>query len=174
VGGADTAADWYDLVRAEAKASGRFRATAVTPDEADAIDRTVRRAAAALFSDNPAEILTSLKGPIGKYTLAGSRATIVQSTWADPAASGWQRVTRAGACGFCKMLAQRGAVYAKDSFGFASHTHCGCAAVPSFDRDAPEVDVRAYQASARTSSMSPRQREEHRARVRDYIATYVD
>lgn len=182
--GADVAADWYDIVRADAGAAGRFRAEAVTLDQGEQIDRTVRRAAAALFTDKPAEILSSLRGPIGKYTLEAGRQTILRATWADPAASGWARVTRAGSCGFCRMLAQRGAVYRKDTATFASHSHCNCAAVPSFDLDAPEVDARAYVASKRMSDVKQRaaagdtsaQRvlQAHRDRVRAYIDAYVD
>lgn len=172
--GADVAADWYDVVRADQQIPGRFRAQAVIPDETEAITRTVRRAAAALFSPNPEAVLTSLAGPAGKYALSGSRTTIVQSTLADPQASGWARVTRGGACGFCKMLAQRGAVYRRETVQFSSHTHCNCAAVPSWDPDAPEVDVRAYRASERTSTMSPAALQAHRARVRDYIAAFGD
>jgi hypothetical protein len=182
--GADVAADWYDIVRADAAAAGRFRAEPVLLDQAEQIDRTVRRAAGALFTDSPAGVLTALKGPIGKYTVAPARATIVQATWADPAASGWARVTRAGSCGFCRMLAQRGAVYRKDTATFASHSHCNCAAVPSFDPDAPEVDARAYTASRRMSDVklraaagdanAARVLQEHRDRVRAYVDAYVD
>lgn len=172
--GADVAADWYDVVRADAKAPGRFRAQAYTPDQSEEIERTVRRAAGVFWAGNPADVLGMLNGPIGKYTLSGSRATVLGNTWADPAASGWKRVTRAGSCAFCRMLAQRGAVYIEQTATFASHSHCNCAAAPSFDQGATEVDVRAYTASRRTSTMSPAARQEHTRRVREYIADFVE
>lgn len=167
---ATMAADWYDLLRAEINIPGRFRAVDTVPDETVAVVETVRRAAGVLFTDDPSPLLTSLQGPLGKYALSGSRATILASTSADPRASGWTRVTRAGACTFCKALAGRGAVYRRESVDFAAHGHCNCAAAPSWDPDAPEVDAQAYAASMRTSLMSDRQRQLHRARTRAWLA----
>lgn len=170
---ATVAADWYDTVRADENIPGRFRALTVIPDETAAIDATVRRAAGDLFTDNPQAALLSLTGPAGKYALAGGRASIIRSSVADPQASGWSRATRSGSCAFCRMLAGRGAVYRRDSVDFASHAHCNCAAVPSWDADAPEVDVRAYEASMRTSLMSPGALATHRANVRRWLADFT-
>ena len=90
------------------------------------------------------------------------------------AAVGWHRETRPGACDFCRMLAGRGGVYKESTVRFAAHDDCGCVAVPSWDANAPEVDVMAYVASERTSRMSPAQRERHNQRVRDWIASNLD
>lgn len=164
------AADWYDDLRAGERVPGRFRAVMVGSPYLDATEGTVRRAAGSLFTDTPGLALTTLLPSMGKYVLAAGRQTIAASTFQDPQASGWQRVVRAGACNFCRMLHGRGAVYRESTAHFASHKSCNCAAAPSWDRDAPEVDVRLYEVSKRTSAMTPEQREEHNARVREYLA----
>ncbi|MET0490367.1 MAG: hypothetical protein ABW143_09045 [Acidimicrobiales bacterium] len=166
---ASLAADWYDEVRANEGIPGRFRARVAVPDQTEAVEGTVRRAAGYLFTDTPTLALTAISTKAGKYALTGSRHTITSSSLADPQASGWQRITRAGACDFCSMLSGRGGVYRKDTVDFAAHGDCNCAAAPSWDPDAPEVDVRAYSASSRTSRMAPDQREAHNARVRAWI-----
>lgn len=149
---AAVAADWYDEARAAEAVPGRFRATMADSPYLDASEPLVRRAAGALFTDNPSEALAALSSKVPKYVLAASRATITTSADRDPRASGWQRVASGGACDFCRMLAGRGAVYKESSVHFASHGDCNCAAVPSWDPNAPEVDVGLYAASRRKTS----------------------
>lgn len=62
----------------------------------------------------------------------GGRDTVRASVAADPAAQGWRRATRAGACSFCRTLADRGGVYKADTVAFRSHDHCGCTAEPVY------------------------------------------
>jgi hypothetical protein len=147
------AADWYDEVRALERIPGRFRAVMDPPNEDVALVETVRRSAGALFTDNPGDALVGITAKAGKYALAGARRTIITSTDRDPRASGWQRVTRAGACRFCRLLAGRGDVYKESTVHFAAHGDCNCAASPSWDQSAPEVDVRLYEASKRTTRL---------------------
>jgi hypothetical protein len=170
---AAVAADWYDEVRAAEGVRGRFRALAQPSPYQSGVEDTVRRAAGSLFTDSPTATLTSLLAPAGKYVLAAGRQTIATSTARDPRASGWQRVTRSGACRFCRMLSGRGAVYREATAHFASHGACNCAAVPSWDPDAPEVDVTLYKASQRTTQMSPAQREQHNALIERAIGEYT-
>lgn len=147
---AAAAADWYEAQRELAGVSGAFTADlAGSVYDLDAIDGTVRRSAGALWTPDPMGMLASLKPVLGKYVLSAGRETIIRATGRDPHASGWQRVTRAGACEFCQLLAGRGGVYKRDTVHFAAHGKCNCAAVPSWDKDAPEVDVEAYEASRR-------------------------
>jgi len=176
---ATIAADWYDDMRAAERVRGTFRATIFVPDETFATEQTVRRAAGSLFTDAPVEALPTIAGKATKYALSGGRMTVARSTVADPQASGWKRVTSAGACRFCRMLAGRGGVYKESTAHFAAHGgakggDCNCAAVPSWDRRAPEVDVRLYEASKRTSRMTPAQRERHNAQMRSYLEAYDD
>ena len=171
---ASMAAEWYEDIRLS-EVADRFRAvpspSAYGPD---AVEGMVRRAVDPFFGDNPdlAAVMRTVEHNAGKYVLSASRETIRQNTFRDPAASGWQRVTRPGSCEFCRMLAGRGAVYMRETAFFASHGACNCAAVPSFDRDAPEVDVELYRASRRTTGMTPAQRAAHNALIRNYIETH--
>jgi hypothetical protein len=167
------AADWYDEVRAAEGVPGRFRAEVAPPAETVAVVETTRRLAGALFTDRPQDMLPGLTSKAGKFALVGSRETVTRAVARDPRASGWQRVTRVGACRFCRMLAGRGAVYREATAHFASHGDCNCAAVPSWDQDAPEVDVTLYRASQRTSSMSEQQKAAHNALIRDALDRYV-
>ncbi|WP_326950252.1 hypothetical protein OG439_16580 [Amycolatopsis sp. NBC_01307] len=74
-----------------------------------------------------------------RHALAAGRDVVDSALRADPAASGWLRVTDADPCWFCAMLASRGAVYLNQ--GSAStrgdtdepyHDGCGCQAEPVF------------------------------------------
>ena len=153
---AAVAADWYDDVRAAERVRGRFRAEMVTPGEQEAVEGTVRRLAGDLFTDDPSPMLAGLLAAAPKFALAGSRLTVVRSTERDPQAAGWQRVIRGGACRFCRMLHGRGAVYKESTVNFAAHKACDCAAAPSWDPNAPEVDVRLYEASRRMTALRQR------------------
>lgn len=153
---ASFAADWYDEMRDSESVPGRFRAAEQASPYSDATDGLVRRAAGALFTDAPADALVTLTASAGKYALAAGRQTIVTATDLDPRASGWKRVTRSGACGFCRMLAGRGGVYKERTAHFASHGDCNCASVPDWDPNAPEVDVTLYEASRRMTALRER------------------
>ena len=186
---ASMAADWYDDVRAAESIGGRFRAAMTVPDESEAAEGLVRRAAGALFTDAPLAALPMIQGKAAMYAIEGARQTVMTATTRDPRSSGWKRITRAGACRFCRMLAGRGAVYKESTVHFAAHGgaeggECNCAAVPSWDPDAPEVDVFLYEASARMSGLrraagngdkgAQRQIDEHNARIRNYMESLDD
>lgn len=101
---------------------------------------------------------------------------------ADERCIGWRRVTRPGACGFCLMLADRGAVYRESTAAFPAHSNCDCAAEPVFGR----VEVRdgrqewvswagddIREASALQYSASKRNRsEDEKAALRTWVAYY--
>lgn len=167
---ATVAADFYDDLRLEAGVRPGFRARMAETVPAEAVVARTRFGAQHLFTEAPGQALAFLTGAVSKYVLQPGRSTIAGSAKADPAASGWHRETRPGACDFCRLLAGRGAVYRRETARFAAHDDCGCVAVPSWDASAPEVPVSAYVASERTSAMTPAQREAHNQRVRDYIA----
>lgn len=170
---ATIAAEWYDDMRAGEGVPGNFRARSEDSPYQDAVDGTVRRAAGSLYTDRPTEALAAIAAKAPKYALAAGRQTIIRSTDRDPRARGWRRVTRAGACKFCQMLAGRGGVYTKSSVHFASHGDCNCASAPEWDQSAPEVDVDLYEASRRTTMMTPAQREHHNALIQRAIDEYT-
>lgn len=172
------AQDWYEGVRESYNLPRHFRAVAPSAefwDETrDAVDGTIRRVAGLAEDGSTATLTTALSSKVGKYTIGASREAIRRSTFTDPMASGWRRATRAGACDFCRMLAGRGAVYRDDTVRFAAHGSCNCAAVPSWDQNAPEVDVDLYRASERTTGMTDEQRAQHNALIHRAIEQYVD
>lgn len=175
---ASLAADWYDEVRSAEGIGGRFRAAMDVPDESEAAEGLVRRAAEALFTDSPLLALPMIQGKAALYALEGARQTVMTSTIRDPRASGWRRVTREGACRFCRMLAGRGAAYKESTVHFAAHGgaeggECNCAAVPDWDPDAPEVDVFLYEASRRTTGMTEAQKSRHNEAIRRAMDEYV-
>jgi hypothetical protein len=76
---------------------------------------------------------TQTTGAMSKLVLDAGRDTVTQSVLKDSAAFGWERVLGGGGCDFCRMLADRGAVYKEDTSDFESHDHCGCSAQPVYD-----------------------------------------
>lgn len=171
---ATIAADWYDDLREASGAAGRFVAEAAETIPVDVVQARTRFGAQHLWTPTPEQTLAFLAGVASEYVLQPGRDTIQQSSIRDPAASGWHRETRPGACGFCRLLAGRGAVYKKETADFAAHGDCYCVAAPSWDANAPEVGVRQYVASERTSAMTEKQRADHTARVAAFLAEMAD
>jgi hypothetical protein len=167
------AADFYDMLRDVPPSAASFRAfMADPPSNPEQFHGTASWGSAPLLGDEPdaGVALSRLSGAVNRLVLQPNRETIVRSVAEDKHAVGWQRSTRTGSCRFCRMLAGRdGAVYKRKTALVAAHDNCKCAAVPSWDQNAPEVPVYAYVASNTTSGMTPAQREKHRARVRDYL-----
>ena len=170
---ASMAAEWFDEMRVMEGVAGSFRATPfASPYDEAAVEGMVRRAVGPMFDDVPdvAAVMRTVSQNVGKYVLGAARETIRRNSFIDPNGQGFQRVARGETCDFCLMLVGRGAVYKKETAFFASHGDCDCAAVPSWDPDAPEVDVKLYEASRRTTGMKPEQRARHNALIRSYIA----
>ena len=160
------AADVYDQWRDDEGVRGSFRASPAAVAELDQIEAGIRNAVGPLWQESPdsAAARSLLQGMAGRLVMRGANDTVVDAAGADPQAVGWQRVARSGACRFCRMLASRGAVYRSEKTSrFAAHDRCRCAAVCSWDQDAPEAPAIAYVASSR--SQTP----QSRARVRAYL-----
>lgn len=64
---------------------------------------------------------------------------------------GYKRIARAESCGFCKALADRGAVFKQNTAYFAAHDDCQCTAAAAFvgQPHGPEASVMQYTASKR-------------------------
>lgn len=110
--------------------------------------------------------LVRASGAATRLVASAGRDTVRRSLVADPQGTGWRRVTSAGACGFCRMLAGRGEVYSAETADFASHDWCGCAAEPVYGGDLQAV--RTYAPSQRRRSDETRARDN--ARAREFIA----
>lgn len=130
---ASLAATWYDNLREKRGVKGRFEAIPADLGPAGA-EVLAGVAVGPLFGADPnwdaAKTLTigGLQRRIANY----SRATVTQSSIADPQAQGWERVGDGSTCEFCSMLLGRGAVYSEESAAFEAHDHCGCSAAPAW------------------------------------------
>jgi hypothetical protein len=176
-GSAALALDWYEELRDEAAPRRPFtpRPLAVVREEELAssvawatealydLERDVARITEELLAEATQQSLTLLEPVIQKDVAAGFRDTVTGNVAVDPEALGWQRFTSSGACGFCRMLADRGAVYTEATVDFAAHTDCHCVCGPSYDPDAPKADVMQYVASAKNRTAA------QQAVLREYL-----
>lgn len=162
---ATLAADWYDGLREQKSVKKAFEAIPAEVGTAGA-DALAGYVVGPLFGANPngGTAKTLLAGGLQRRIADAGRLTIMESSIADPSASGWQRETDGNACAFCEMLAGRGSIYSEAGADFASHDDCGCSAVPAFSGEAKPV--KAYTPSARNIT------DADRARVRDYLRTH--
>ena len=134
---ASVSADWYEDVRVASGAPGRFRVRAPNAVPAEQARILARWGVEPLFSKTP-DWLTALQlldGGVQRLITNQARKAVMDSAREDAAAQGWRRMAGGDACGFCKMLADRGAVYSKDTVDFGAHDSCGCVAVPEFGGD---------------------------------------
>lgn len=167
-------AEWYEQVR-RSEVGGSFAARPGALPERAVIEQNVRYAAGALFVDQRVSPFTVLEGSLSRHVLDVGRRTIRSNVGRDRQAVGWSRMAQGDGCDFCVMLAGRpGAVYKKQTADFASHDNCRCYAAPSWDRGAPEMPVRAYEASQSTSGMSPARQARHRRNITDWLSSNRD
>lgn len=174
------AATFYDELRDTAGVAGRYRATVLAFDPEPTTIAT-RRIAGDLWGTNPQAALVGLSAMAGKQILDLGRNTTATSAYADPRASGWHREIRGDTCGFCRMLATRGAVYKEATASFAAHSSCDCVALPSWDASAPEASALQYEASQRTSHLRELDAvdggdryDRHKANIAGYVEDFKD
>lgn len=143
------AADWYDELREQAGAPGRYRSRMADPAPVDQAEAVARWAVGPLFGPEPdrAAALEHLAGGVQRLVLQPARDTIATSTARDPANARWARVpSRADTCAFCRLMASRGAVYLSEESAGGSpmttyHTECGCVPTPLWPGEQEPYDV---------------------------------
>lgn len=128
---ATMAADWYDELRADSGASGRFRALAAPSVSTEAVEAKVRFLAGNLWTPDPAGMLGGLLVAADKYVKQPGRATMASNAKREGVR--WARVpTGRKTCTWCLILASRDAVYeTKKSAGGDGHKFhgaCDCVA----------------------------------------------
>lgn len=96
-------------------------------------------------ADQLAKTRTKVDGIATRLVTDVGRGAVLDSVAEDRQATGWVRIAAANACAFCRMLAQRGPVYAEDTAQFQAHDHCKCVAAPIFEGEAWEPDERVRQ-----------------------------
>lgn len=158
---ATVAADWYDDLRDSRGVGGRF--TAIPADIADTGAHALVGWALDEATDD-GSLVALLEGGLQRRVVNFGRFTVMDSSLADPAADGWQRLGQGKNCAFCDMLISRGAVYSEASADFGAHDRCNCVAVPAF-RGQPR-DVNPYTPSLRGST------DAERAAARAWIASH--
>lgn len=166
-GSSALAVDWYVELREESRPRRRFAVAPADWRREEKFGRAVAWATEPLTLEQPdVDEMVRRLAPVVDYEVQhGFTETITDNTARDPAAAGWKRQTRFDACPFCRMLADRGAVYRERSARFAAHTNCHCTAVPVFGEGdvGPEADVEQYRASRRRTTAADR------ARLREYL-----
>lgn len=139
------AVDWYVSLD---MADGFDPIVAPLPAEQKA-KATAAWAAHALEEGNPDEMLKRMNILVQSHLYKPSRDTVILN--AERQGVPWARVTRAGGCAFCRMLASRGFVYespetagSPDS-GNKYHDHCRCVVIPKrrsvTDEDVPNLSL---------------------------------
>lgn len=167
-GSAALAADFYDDARAAAGARGAYVATPVVLDRTEKIRRAVVWASEPIADDNVIDARDRFARIVTSEVARPYSDTILHNTHRDKQAVGWKRIAASDACGFCRMLADKGAIYRESTALFAAHRGCTCTAAPAFvgGRIGPEANVMQYLGSRKSRSAKDR------ARLREYIATY--
>lgn len=169
-GSAALAVDLYDELRVGAE--GRYAAEPVVLDRSVKIRRGVAWAAEPLSVDDDELAAARLAKLMRSEMTRPYRDTILTNRRQDAACVGWKRIARGPqSCKFCRMLADRGAVYKQATATFAAHDDCLCTAAPVFKGGevGPEADTAQYVASKR------RRTAKEKAFLRDYLeANYPD
>jgi hypothetical protein len=147
------AAQYYDDLRVSERVPSKYVADIATDFDTAATAGSIRWAVDPLNGGSSTDALARVQVVGSGIVNAIASQTVMRNVGADPRAQGWNRVARAGSCDFCVMLSQRGAVYKSATADFAAHNNDKCSARPSWDASAPEVDVKAYEASQKTTRL---------------------
>jgi len=164
------AVDWYDELRAPLAASLPPFTPDLRVEAATAwIEREIEAFRVQIDADLEAEVdrlMRETEALVQKEVARGFRDTIEANARTDEGAIGWSRHARPGACKFCLMAADKGAVYrTEEAARFAAHTNCHCVARPEFEGGTHGPEATALQYVAASSTRTPAQR----AVLRDYL-----
>ena len=153
----EIAAAYYDEARSAAGNPIDFLATPSGLATAEQVAASIRWAVGPMWtSDDYDAALGRLTAAMERLTLQPGRRTIIDSAVSDRIKVGWARTPEPGACGFCLMLASRGAVYRSKStasiagngprVGQSYHDNCRCTPAPVFEGEpVPEINQRLQQ-----------------------------
>lgn len=129
---AAAAADWYDDIRPTGLP--RYSSTVGDNYPVEAVEQRVASAGVHVANGNPGRFLQVMSTSLDKFVKQSSRNTIVKNGQRDPWKPRFARVPSGSTtCGFCLMLASRGAVYlTQESAGQMTQFHgeCDCQIVP--------------------------------------------
>lgn len=169
-GTAALAADYYESERGRYLQDG-YQASLVIPDRVNEWRRDTAWAMEPIDDDL---LLTEkrLRDVIQLETAQPYRHTVMGNVVIDERASSWRRIANPGACDFCRMLADRGLVYKRETVYFAAHPNCMCGVQPVFTQLGQQgVEGQTYGVD-RYAGSRVAQTPERRARLRAYLNAY--
>lgn len=145
-GSSALAVDFYMDERERQGVAGRFSASPVVLDRVVKIRRAVAWAAQ---EDTETRLALVVQSEVARPY----RDTVLSNRRRDPESVGYRRYAGDG-CQFCQMMADKGAVYRRESAYFAAHDNCNCTAGPVFRGGdvGPEADVWQYLGAKRKRS----------------------
>jgi hypothetical protein len=167
-GSAALAADFYADERDLAGVRGLFAVDLKINDRTVKIRRAVAWASDPLFNGDDEAAGKRLAQVVQLETARPYRDTILDNRRRDPESVGWTRIASPSACGFCRLLASKGAIFKKETADFAAHDGCGCTAAPVFrgGEMGPEASALQYIGSKRKRTPA------EKAALRDAIAHF--
>ena len=142
-------ADFYDGQRADAGVSGSFTVPVADPPPPEKTEASLRWATKDVWERDPDAPATTAaqREPLEvrlvqaekkaelvaqKLVADAGRGTVLEAVRRDRQATAWARSAALGACAFCKLLASRGSVFARDTVDFRAHSGCHCGVIPVF------------------------------------------
>lgn len=166
-GSAALAADAY--MDARTGVAGSFVAAPIVLDRAVKIRRGVAWASDPLRVGDIELSAARMSKLVRTEMTRPYRDTTLRNGASDGQFAGYKRIARASSCGFCKALADRGAVYKKNTAYFAAHDDCQCTAAAAFvgQPHGPEASVMQYTASKRRRTPA------EKARINEWAASYA-
>lgn len=119
----------YDDMRS-AVGGKSYKATSIEIASADLAEPVVGRAMALASQERYVDASTAFLATMDKVIGDIFRETIVNNSYDDSEATGYQRVASPDACAFCALVALNEYTKFPDSGGY--HNHCGCTTIPVF------------------------------------------
>lgn len=128
------AADYYEDFRDSVGTPGSFDAPVIDAPTMAQIEAEISKAAEQLLNavdrvvddlylaELAAQIEAEAEGVAQAAVIEAGRGELFAALDADREAKGWARVTRPGACSFCRLLATRGPIYmSRETANFRAH-----------------------------------------------------
>lgn len=166
------AMDYYEFAREAAGVPGMFIPRPAALASPERFEGSVRWAVGAVVGPEPSFEALGLRlgGSVSRAVVDVATDTLVDATVSDERARGWSRILEPGACGFCRMLADRNGVYTEDTARFASHDNCRCSAAPRFSLGAGDRKVSVIPNQVSKRSRNEAERKARNERAKKYIA----
>lgn len=166
------AMDYFEMAREAAEVPGMYIPAPAALPPLERFEGSIRWAVGSITGEAPsfAALASRLGGSVSRAVVDVATDTLTGASVKDRRANGWSRTLEPGACDFCRMLADRGAVYSGETVRFASHDNCRCSVAPRFrvgPNDVPAGPVQ-YAASKRRGKRT----EADKRRVREYLAAH--